>query len=1233
MKSKSGDDGEDDEEDEEEPSADEPAASPQVPSSGSTKPEVKATAAVEPKPAPEVHALKPSLPPTASAATAAPAAVPETAESQEDLRRLRLHHRRQQVAAPPTAAEPEMAPVETEAPATRSTRTRSARMSVAPTAPPAATSSPEQPPATAAPNPTKDRKDGKDKPSLIAPPPSRLTRQSSRQDDSSPSVAAAAPPAAPQPVAVEPAVVPPPRAVPRPQTAPPPPIATTASHPTTRPPASSSSQSVAAFELAAPEPSSRQAVSFPSAATQAATTTDDEGHHNERNVTDYTSSTLRVVVRKRPLGQHEVHRGERDIIDIGEMGALVVRDIKVKVDLTKVWQTIPFQFDDAFADYDSNRTIYDNCLRSLVPNVLSEGMKVSCFTYGQTGSGKTYTMFGAGEHAASVADEGDRFGLYHLCMADVLHMIEQSSVLSTSIRVYLTCFEIYGEKLFDLLNNRTVVKNLEDAKQHVRIVGLTEHEVTSLETFQRLLQTIVASRSTSSTGANHDSSRSHQVLEVSFKYYNPALAAQQHQHGSISRRPKSAPAPTQLPAAVMGKIVFVDLAGSEKAADTFMNAKSTRMEGADINTSLLALKEVFRSMEKKNGYMPFRGSKLTQVLKESLQGKSVRTCMIACVSPASSHYEQTMNTLRYAAKVYEVTAGSGAGGGNDAEESPLVAEDPRIVYTAADFQEMQAAADVLAQHGQRHATATSSGRAVSAPRGGGARSRSGSQSAASGGGSAAASSSSSAAANRRISSGATGSATGLRAGGAAPNAGPSSVAEAARLPLSRFLSSEDEYGGPSSEAGAARHASKRLVPSSQHVEVGSDRDVAHYTAEDEHEAAPTASDRRRSAAATATGGAKPRVPTAAATHVGVSTASQSAVQSSSSGATSAASGERPSLIRRNSFAGHKAPSSTSTSGGPIAVPTAAASTGASSIPTSPGRALKRATSAQLTNGAHEAGAAALSGLPRPQRIGSSATAAPATGSTATHKTNGASLASPSRRTLPDYPESSDAYEEDEPVGPVARSLASQAATRPSATAASKHPQHYQLEPVEATYYASNAHLTAESYRAASSPEAEDDGDDFDEDDADTDERGERRLGAVEDVVVDEGEAGDDEHDRDDSYGVDDEEDEEAELHVVSADGARSSQAAGESTSAGRTEEMQMTWGLLSAHKLSIAEMVEVMKEEMELVQRMESVDERDTDGYLDTLQAILTAKSLAVQSLRGELRAFQQFRTEQRLYR
>ena len=77
------------------------------------------------------------------------------------------------------------------------------------------------------------------------------------------------------------------------------------------------------------------------------------------------------------------------------------------------------------------------------------------------------------------------------------------------------------------------------------------------------------------------------------------------------------------------------------------------MEGAEINTSLLALKEVIRSLERKNGHTPFRGSKLTQVLKDSFVGPRTRTCMVACVSPSHSNCEHTLNTLRYADRVKE----------------------------------------------------------------------------------------------------------------------------------------------------------------------------------------------------------------------------------------------------------------------------------------------------------------------------------------------------------------------------------------------------------------------------------------------------------------------------------------------------------------------------------------------------------------------------------------------------
>ena len=116
---------------------------------------------------------------------------------------------------------------------------------------------------------------------------------------------------------------------------------------------------------------------------------------------------------------------------------------------------------------------------------------------------------------------------------------------------------------------------------------------------------------------------------------------------------------------VEGKLSFIDLAGSERGADTTHSSKQTRMEGAEINTSLLALKEVIRSLERKQGHTPFRGSKLTQVLKDSFVGEKTRTCMVACVSPSHVNCEHTLNTLRYADRVKEHTSsdGGGAGGG------------------------------------------------------------------------------------------------------------------------------------------------------------------------------------------------------------------------------------------------------------------------------------------------------------------------------------------------------------------------------------------------------------------------------------------------------------------------------------------------------------------------------------------------------------------------------------------
>jgi hypothetical protein len=202
----------------------------------------------------------------------------------------------------------------------------------------------------------------------------------------------------------------------------------------------------------------------------------------------------------------------------------------------------------------------------------------------------------------------------------------------------VSCFEIYGGKLFDLLNERGVVRCLEDAKQQVQLPGLTEHKVADVDELLEMMARAHEQRSTGSTGANLESSRSHQVLQLSLQSMQQVPGTGRNKRSVLKK---------------VGQLTFIDLAGSERGADTTHNSKQTRMEGAEINTSLLALKEVIRSLERKQGHTPFRGSKLTQVLKDSFVGENTRTCMVACVSPTNINCEHTLNTLRYADRVKE----------------------------------------------------------------------------------------------------------------------------------------------------------------------------------------------------------------------------------------------------------------------------------------------------------------------------------------------------------------------------------------------------------------------------------------------------------------------------------------------------------------------------------------------------------------------------------------------------
>lgn len=324
-------------------------------------------------------------------------------------------------------------------------------------------------------------------------------------------------------------------------------------------------------------------------------------------------SKIKVIIRKRPMSSKETKRGESDILEQRSPYSLIVKESKLKVDLTRFIEEHSFTFDHVFDDSCSNRDLYEATLKPLISAAL-QGSKVTCFAYGQTGSGKTFTMMG----------EDSIPGLYALASNDLFRMKNQR------IAVFISFYEIYCGRLHDLLNSRQQLFAREDSKQNVNIVGLQRKQVGDVQSLMQLINYGMSVRMTGTTGANDESSRSHAVLDVELR------------EGT----------------GVKGRLTFIDLAGSERGADVKDSDKQTRLDGAEINKSLLALKECIRALDQDKKHRPFRGSKLTQVLKDSFMG-NCRTLMIGCVSPGSGSCEHTLNTLRYADRVKELRKGGG----------------------------------------------------------------------------------------------------------------------------------------------------------------------------------------------------------------------------------------------------------------------------------------------------------------------------------------------------------------------------------------------------------------------------------------------------------------------------------------------------------------------------------------------------------------------------------------------
>merc|ERR1712038_1438822 len=296
-----------------------------------------------------------------------------------------------------------------------------------------------------------------------------------------------------------------------------------------------------------------------------------------------------------------------------------------------------FRFDYTFDENSSNEVVYKYTARSLVQSIFEGGMS-TCFAYGQTGSGKTHTM--GGEFHGKTQDSKN--GIYAFATKDVFKYLSSPKYKNMKLQVSCSYFEIYSGKVFDLLSGKSKLRVLEDGKQQVVVVGLTETDVECVEDVLKLITHGNNLRTSGQTSANANSSRSHAVFQIILRT-------------NTAKKP------------LHGKFSLIDLAGNERGADTNSANRQTRMEGAEINKSLLALKECIRALGRKGAHLPFRASKLTQVLRDSFIGDKSKACMIAMVSPGLSSCEHTLNTLRYADRVKELgvdKAGKGQGGGN-----------------------------------------------------------------------------------------------------------------------------------------------------------------------------------------------------------------------------------------------------------------------------------------------------------------------------------------------------------------------------------------------------------------------------------------------------------------------------------------------------------------------------------------------------------------------------------------
>ncbi|XP_060124652.1 kinesin-like protein KIF17 isoform X4 [Zootoca vivipara] len=364
------------------------------------------------------------------------------------------------------------------------------------------------------------------------------------------------------------------------------------------------------------------------------------------------SEAVKVIVRCRPLNEREKQLGCKVVVNMdSSCGQCFIQNPMASEDPPK-----QFTFDGAYNISHNTEQIYNEIAYPLIEGV-TEGYNGTIFAYGQTGSGKSFTMQG-------IQDPSSQKGIIPRAFEHLFESVQCAE--NSKFLVRASYLEIYNEDIRDLLGTNT--KQKLELKEHpekgVYVKGLSLHTVHSIAQCERIMEMGWKNRAVGYTLMNKDSSRSHSIFTINMEIYVVDERGQDHLRAA--------------------KLNLVDLAGSERQSKT--GAVGERLkEATKINLSLSALGNVISALaDGRCRHVPYRDSKLTRVLQDSLGGNT-KTLMVACLSPADNNYDETLSTLRYAHRAKNI------------RNKPRINEDPKDALLREYQEEIKKLRAILAQ--------------------------------------------------------------------------------------------------------------------------------------------------------------------------------------------------------------------------------------------------------------------------------------------------------------------------------------------------------------------------------------------------------------------------------------------------------------------------------------------------------------------------------------------------------